>query len=199
MSVRIGSSAINLLTSSSDIYVGQSVNGKKSGIGTMYYDTGVIHICKWNNDVADGHGICHMPDGTEYVGDWRNGMFHGRKNEIVYKNGDYYNGNVRKNAITGRGKMTYADGRQYNGDWNNGVWHGTGELTYSTKDVYRGGFVNGRRETTGMYTWANGNTYDGEWKNDEMYDGIVMNKKQGIVKQWVLVLPGDVQQRMKHD
>ena len=189
MSIRRGAIEINLITSSADIYVGQSLNGKKHGIGTLYYDIGAIHICNWQNDIAHGHGIYKFADGTEYVGDWRNNMFHGRCNEIYYINGDYYKGEVRRGSITGKGKMVYNDGKQYSGIWKNGVWDGFGELIYPSKDIYCGNFANGLRESHGLYTWSNGNTYEGQWKNDEMHDGIVNNKKQGLTERCVWRAP----------
>ncbi len=71
----------------------------------------------------------------------------------------------------------------------NGVWHGFGEMVYQNKDIYCGNFANGLRESHGLYTWSNGNTYEGQWKNDEMHDGIVNNKKQGLNERCVWTAP----------
>ena len=133
MSIRRGAIEIKLITSSENIYVGQSLNGKKHGIGTLYYNTGAIHICNWQNDIAHGHGIYQFADGTEYVGDWRNNMFHGRCNEIYYKNGDYYKGEVNKGSITGKGKMVYNDGKQYSGTWKTAYGMDTEKWYIKTK------------------------------------------------------------------
>ena len=174
---------INLITSSCDIYIGQSINGKKQGVGTIYYESGTVHICNWVDDCAHGYGICKMVDGTEYVGHWRNNKFHGRHNKIYYKNGDYYKGEVREETITGKGKMIYADGKQYNGQWVDGLWDGHGDLIYSNKERYSGNFMNGKRHSYGEYTWVNGNNYSGEWRNDDIYDGTIYDVKLGITKQ----------------
>ena len=198
MSIRRGAVEIKLITTSEDIYVGESLNGKKHGIGTMYYDSGAIHICNWQNDIAHGHGIYKFADGTEYVGDWRNNMFHGRCNEIYYKNGDYYKGEVRKGTLTGKGKMLYSDRKQYSGMWKNGIWHGYGKMIYQNKDIYCGNFVNGLRNLYGVYTWSNGNTYEGMWKNDELHDGIVNNKKEGVTERCVWTTPSPAEHQAEH-
>jgi len=123
-----------------DIYVGELINGRKYGLGTMYYDNGIVHICKWKNDKADGYGICKYPDGSEYIGKWKNNIFHGRRNEIYYPNGDYYRGEVHSNNIRGTGKMIYRDGTVYIGEFQNGMRHGNGMIIDINKDEYHGKF-----------------------------------------------------------
>ena len=85
--------------------------------------------------------------------------------------------------------MLYNDGKQYSGMWKNGIWHGYGEMIYQNKDIYCGNFVNGLRDLHGIYTWSNGNTYEGVWKNNEVHDGIVNNKKEGVTERCVWATP----------
>ena len=62
-------------------------------------------------------------------------------------------------------------------------------MIYQNKDIYCGNFVNGLRNLYGVYTWSNGNTYEGMWKNDELHDGIVNNKKEGVTERCVWTTP----------
>ena len=70
-------------------------------------------------------GRAHLIDlgGDEYVGQFRNGKYHGQ------------------------GKMIYAlTGNIYDGDWEDGQHHGQGVLTeVSTGNVYTGGWKYGRK------------------------------------------------------
>ena len=72
---------------------------------TLYGVTGY-----WNN--CQGTYTCS--NGTKYVGEYKDNMFHGQ------------------------GTFTYPDGHQYVGEWEDGMTHGQGTLTYANGDQLEG-------------------------------------------------------------
>jgi len=60
----------------------------------------------------------NCPDGTEYIGDWKN------------------------NLVEGRSTMKFPDGREYIGDWKNNKQHGEGVLgDKNGNPLYAGNWV----------------------------------------------------------
>jgi len=88
-----------------------------------------------------------------------------------YPNGDYYEGEWKKNQPNGLGKMIYANGETYEGEWFNGLFHGKGKMTYQNGNIYEGSWENGLSNGTGKMIYSNGNEYDGLWKNGKIIKG----------------------------
>lgn len=88
-----------------------------------------------------------------------------------YPNGDYYEGEWKKNQPNGLGKMIYANGETYEGEWLNGLFHGKGKMTYQNGNIYEGSWENGLSNGTGKMIYFNGNEYDGLWKNGKIIKG----------------------------
>lgn len=55
-----------------------------------------------------------MPNGDTYVGEYRNGLRHGR-GIYIFKNGARYNGDWRHGHKYGQGTFWYPDGTRYEG------------------------------------------------------------------------------------
>jgi len=65
----------------------------------------------------DGHGEFLYPDGTRYVGEFANGMFHG-KGKMITKDGVYASTWARGREVPGRGTFTFNDDLDYaRKDW----------------------------------------------------------------------------------
>ena len=69
-------------------------------------------------EYGDGQGTYIYPNGEKYVGDWKNGKYHGH------------------------GTYTWSDGRKYFGEWKDGKpWNGT---EYDKNGNVTSKFVNGK-------------------------------------------------------
>jgi S1-C subfamily serine protease len=84
-----------------------------------------------------------LADGSEYVGEFRDGDFNGQ------------------------GTFTYVSGNQYVGEWRNDKQHGRGTHTLADGSKYVGQFRDGQKHGIGTYTFANGSVNRGRWTNDE--------------------------------
>lgn len=125
------------------IYVGQILDGKRHGQGTMTY-----------------------PDGEKYVGQHKSGKSHGQGTS-TWANGEKYTGDYVNDMFHGQGTYVFSDGKRYIGDFENNINHGHGTMTFPNGDKYTGGFMNGMFHGQGTFTYANGNKFVGEYKYDK--------------------------------
>ena len=93
------------------------------------------------------------------------------RQQIVYVNGDVYEGEVEKNKPHGQGTLTFktddGDGDVYTGSFKNGKFDGDGKYIWGASgDVYIGKWSNDVRCGIGKLKNSSG-TYDGEWNNDK--------------------------------
>ena len=104
---------------------------------------------------------CTKPNGTKYVGEYKDGKRHGQ------------------------GTLTTPDGRKYEGEWKNGKKLGQGTFTWSDGRKYVGVFKDGERNGQGTYTWSDGRKYVGEWKDDKRWNGTQYDKNGNIKEKFV--------------
>lgn len=64
----------------------------------------------------NGKGCQKWPDGSMYVGEWKNNKAHGT-GEFWHANGDHFQGEFEDDKAHGEGKYTHANGSVYEGDW----------------------------------------------------------------------------------
>ena len=175
--------------SNGDTYVGEVVDGVKSGQGEYVWADGHRYVGGYRADQMHGAGTFTWADGREYEGQFVDGRRHGQG---VFKlaNGDVYDGAFVANAMTGEGTYTFANGDVYQGDfvagertgqgvheWSNGSRyeggvregspHGVGEYTRPDGWTYRGEYAAGARHGHGDLTWPNGNRYVGAFASDQ--------------------------------
>ena len=60
---------------------------------------------------------------------------------LEWKNGDVYEGNMKKGKMDGFGKFTFNDGKIYEGEDKNGIKQGKGKLIYPGNKIYDGYFI----------------------------------------------------------
>ena len=143
----------------------------------------------WTNCVADGT----YPDGTKYVGPFKNDKPSGR-GVAVFPNGNKYVGEFQNGAFNGLGTLTYSDGREYIGNFKDGQFNGEGTLYGPNRSsLQRGPWEDGKLVSNqsssssppsqgtlpkcdGAGTWTNcvadgtypdGTKYVGPFKNDK--------------------------------
>ena len=126
-----------------NLYVGQFINGNKSGKGVFTWPSGSRYEGYFVDDKRTGKGVLTWSDGDRYEGDFLNGY------------------------PTGKGVLTWANGNRYEGDFVDAEPTGKGVFTWPNGDRYEGDFVDGKRTGKGVYTWANRDRHEGGWKNGE--------------------------------
>ncbi|XP_053222216.1 radial spoke head 10 homolog B-like isoform X2 [Podarcis raffonei] len=143
-------------------YIGQWVEGKRHGKGTIYYN-------KEGSSWYEGDFVYNVKSGWGIR---------------CYKSGNIYEGQWERDMRHGEGRMRWlTTNQEYTGQWVNGIQHGYGTHTwylkripgsqYPLRNEYVGDFVNGDRHGHGKFFFASGAMYDGQW---------VHNKKQGMGK-----------------
>ena len=94
---------------------------------------GEYHKETWDNCA----GSFTYSDGSQYVGNWKMGKFHG-EGTYIFASGEKYVGRFREDKYHGEGTYTYANGDRYVGEWEEGEFEGEGTYTRSTNGRYFG-------------------------------------------------------------
>ncbi|EED96197.1 predicted protein, partial [Thalassiosira pseudonana CCMP1335] len=127
-------------------------DGKRTGTGTMTYDSNNIYEGGFVSDAYSGDGKYKWFDGDEYEGQWKDGERHGLGIFRLADGGAEYSMYEKGGGLDAAGKRT-----------------GHGIMTYESGGCYEGGFVNDKYEDDrqATYRWADGDSYKGQWKNGE--------------------------------
>jgi hypothetical protein len=96
---------------------------------------------------TDCTGAYSSPDGSRYVGEFRD------------------------NKRNGQGALTFANGDKYVGEWSDGKENGQGTYTFLSGDKYVGEWWDGKRNGRGIETYADGREYVGEWRHGKKWTG----------------------------
>ena len=97
------------------IYVGDFIDGKKSGRGRIDYADGCVYDGEFLNDAAHGRGTYTTKKGI-YEGQLVFGFYEGL-GKMTFANGDVYEGNFIKDRIEGEGTLTKIDGTVKQGNF----------------------------------------------------------------------------------
>lgn len=104
--------------------------------------------------------------GNKYVGEWKDGKFHGSGSYIFYnQDGDTYVGEFRDGKQNGKGIYTWVSGGKYSGDFKDNKMHGYGTFIRNNIGTYVGEFKEGVFHGQGTYTLVNGEIVNGPWNN----------------------------------
>ena len=91
--------------------------------------------------------VIDFPDGSKYVGGYKDNKLHGH-GKFISSNGNVYEGQYYNDEMQGQGTFRWADGGYYTGEFYNGKPHGQG-----------------------TYHWADGCSFVGEVRNGELWTG----------------------------
>ena len=140
--------------------LGQCISGDcEDGFGTAkYIDGGTLYDGKLNEEGNFTYSY------AKYVGQWKNGQFHGN-GTYTYSDGENYVGEYMFGKEHGHGTYTWASGDKYVGEHMFGNQHGYGTLTYTDGAKYEGEYKDGKRNGQGTQISADGDKYEGEWKD----------------------------------
>ncbi len=125
-------------------------------------------------DSQNGFGVYVWIDGSIYIGNWKNGVYHGQGSRYtptgklesrgVWVQGVYQGKCLSGDCLNGKGQIRFSNGDQYHGEFREGRLEGQGHYRYANGDTYEGGFKNNRRHGRGVYVWSNGgDRYEGEF------------------------------------
>ena len=99
-----------------DKYVGQLINGKRQGKGTMTYVDQTSYEGEWYNNLKNGQGVQTFISGDKYEGNFKNDLMEGY-GTYTYKNGRIYEGQFVKGVMEGKGRYKFPTGNEYIGDF----------------------------------------------------------------------------------
>ena len=99
--------------------------------GSKTFDWG-SYVGEWKNGRFHGSGTATSPVGRKYVGDWKNGKYHGFGTET-------YNRVLGESVRVKCTRCTLKFGDKYVGEFKNGKWHGKGTLTTADGRVVKEG------------------------------------------------------------
>jgi hypothetical protein len=152
------------------VYVGEWVDGKRHGKGTLEWRNGAVYQGQWDSDTLCGIGSFHLPtSGVQYEGEFLDNQFHGAGVLTWKDNGRQYNGSWHEGKHHGYGTLKYDnnDSRQrifYKGEWKHGKRHGYGIMKWRSGAQYEGNWTRGQRDGSGKQTFCNGDIHVGKWK-----------------------------------
>ena len=115
----------------------------------------------WTNCV----GEVTFPDGFKYVGEFRDGQYHGQ-GTATSPDGEKYVGALKDGKRDGRGSGIYPDGRRYVGDWRDDKANGQGTAMLPDGKKYVGEFRDGQYHGQGTMSYSDGRKYIGEWRDN---------------------------------
>ncbi len=81
--------------------------------------TSYVHNGCIKGDCHNGHGTFVLDDGSQYSGEWRDGLMHGQGTK-TWANGAKYVGEWKDDNMNGQGTYTWANGNQSSGEWKDG-------------------------------------------------------------------------------
>ncbi|MBK8507613.1 MAG: protein kinase [Candidatus Competibacteraceae bacterium] len=133
----------------------------------------------------NGQGNYRYPDGSEYIGEFRNAKMHGQGTYLYAGRREKYIGGWSNGVINGEGTYYYRTGNRYQGQWRNGRKSGQGTYLYAGGEKYVGEFENDQPNGRGVYYYSNGDRYEGEWRNGSKNgQGILYEDGKRIVGEW---------------
>ena len=196
------------------LFDGEFKAGKRCGKGIEYYPNGNVFEGEWKEDRREGPGVLKNKEGTVlYEGEWKEDLqctppekkpapepveekkvenqsiteellkkekLTG-KGKITFVNGDVYEGDYQNGYLCGHGKMTYISGNVYEGEWRDDKTNGKGKVVFSNGIQYTGDFVDNKRHGKGTIILDNGDVYDGDWKNNMMEGFGIMKFEDGNI------------------
>ena len=161
-------------TKDKGVYVGEEIDGKRHGQGTVTYSNGKKYVGEFKNGKKHGQGTQTWSNGKKYVGEFKNGKRNGQ-GTMTYSDGRKYVGGVKNGKWDGKGVSTALDGQRwytlYDGEWKKGKKHGQGKLVVTKIDD--DGTLLGK---WGLGKWK-GLTVIGEFKNNRFWNVQSYNDK----------------------
>lgn len=156
----------------STLYNGYFKNNHLHGKGELKYlidedeEYWVSYVGDFVEDKWEGKGTLKLRDGSIYIGDFFQNMQHGN-GMLKFPSGNIYEGQFKFNNQHGKGTISWKNGDKYVGDWLDGVRTGKGIYTWPSGEIHKGNWLNNKRQGYGWSIDPSGKVKKGYWKNDE--------------------------------
>ncbi len=153
-------------------YVGELMDGRKHGNGTIIWKNGDKYVGEWQNGSRTGKGTYYFKSGQKYVGDFLNNKKNGH-GLLTYPENDpngqvSYDGEWKEDLKSGTGTFLWKSGDKYVGEYQDGLTNGKGTYYWPSGNKYVGDFLNGNFHGIGIkYSATNAVIQEGKWENDE--------------------------------
>ncbi|MBK8185481.1 MAG: protein kinase [Candidatus Competibacteraceae bacterium] len=132
-----------------------------------------------------GEGAYRHPNGSEYIGEFRNAKMHGQGTYLYAGRDEKYVGEWRDGVIDGAGTYYYGSGNRYEGQWRDGHKSGQGTYLYANGEKYVGEFQDDQPSGQGIYYYKNGDRYEGQWRDGHKHgQGILYENGKKLVGEW---------------
>jgi hypothetical protein len=153
-------------------YKGQLSNGVPHGEGRMKWANGEVYVGHWKKGKRSGHGKMRYEDPNFiYIGEWLDDAIH--RGTMKYPDGSKYVGYFKNDAMYGLGTMTWSNGTIYTGEWRDNQRNGPGTLRVFEDGVftkeYIGNWENDKKNGSGTMKWSDGDSYTGEWRDNNRH------------------------------
>ncbi|MBR1757177.1 MAG: TIR domain-containing protein [Lachnospiraceae bacterium] len=149
-------------------YEGDFDRGMYNGQGTQRYADGSVYTGGFKDNKRSGQGTLVESDGKRSEGVWENDKFKEGKAQLVFKNGDEYDGEMADFICNGYGTIRYKNGNTYQGYFKNDKRDGKGTYHFTNGNVYVGEYQSGKRTGYGIMDYAKGTRYEGEWEDGKL-------------------------------
>jgi hypothetical protein len=142
---------------------------KPSGKLTIHLPDGTVYEGEVRDGKPNGQGTLTNQRGSNEYGEWRNGIEYRVSGTIVFSDGTKEVGTWNNDGSASAGTIVWPDGRQYKGHWRfvqgqPDIPSGQGEMTWPDGRKYTGQFSNGTMDGPGKMTYPDGKVEDGAWK-----------------------------------
>ncbi|KAJ8603083.1 hypothetical protein CTAYLR_006686 [Chrysophaeum taylorii] len=134
------------VTTTTEVYDGQIVDGKRHGFGE-----------------------CRYPDGSLYSGEWHQGL---RQGFGRLEGSSVYEGDWDRDAIHGQGTWHWRDGSSYCGEAVHGIRQGVGVYVSEKHDVFIGEFADNQMHGKGVLSYHDGSRFEGELSMNSRITGV---------------------------
>lgn len=151
--------------------MGNYSEGKKCGIGKIFFDDGCVYEGEFKNNFIHGNGLFVWTDGRIYEGEWVNNSMTG-KMRLSYEDGRFFQGYYEEDEKNGPGIYSWPDGRMFFGNWTKGVISGEGVEVSADGKKTKGLWIEGNR----MKAYKNPNIDDVEKFIEDVLEQVKMDK-----------------------
>jgi len=95
-------------TEGAGIFEGDVVNGKRNGVGKRSFPDGSVYLGCWRDDLKEGLGSLRWSDQTSYSGEWKADKYHGFGVKS-WSDGDRYEGFWAEDKKAGKGIYVWSN------------------------------------------------------------------------------------------
>lgn len=149
------------------VYVGEFEQGVIQGKGELDYDNGAKYKGDFIKNRMHGQGVLSFEDGRTYTGEFIEGKF--ARGEFLDGMGNAYVGEMKDGFFHGRGIYKTLEGEVYEGEFEEGLLHGEGTVAYADGSHYKGGIDAWTYSGKGVLRDAEGNVYEGHFEHGEYH------------------------------